>query len=868
MPLIPPLFTQGRGAAGGGISAADQAKLDNAPNDTNAELALKAAKATTISTTAPLSGGGDLSTNRTLTIAEATQSVKGAMSAADKIKIDSFQAFGYVIVAHLNSGNMQSTMTDMSSTILRSPTGTWKSTDLRGVTQLVLEINQTAAAASTARLALIFSTGQGPSFTWYYANGTVGGATDGTQVPVDGSTAPTEPDATTNYQAAVLATSTPSIIRKVVNVPTSFQVEYVNIGWVRWGGDGVADPSFADIRVLAKGSTFPGVGTWNGRDGDVVPVSGDYTADTIPEVAADYSLNKRVWMRDGERSSLSFVGRLGKSPFNYVRKLTGLDLTRDFGANNLSADAVPDGTSGTNDRTKLRNIREYLRDNYAGQEFELCLPRGRCVAISQSVNWDLQNEITHFVGGGMRDSVFVGTSTTETSFKNGPFNFGGTTNQTLAVQEVWRLAEGVSGNNILAYDDAFIAPNSGDYNAVQVGDWLMFLSAWYYNNGTGNPPWAPGRRWTARVVSKGASGRINLDRRFPFPLWETTDGSLNGGAYIYKDSGGTPITGNVFARFSDMTPESSILSSDPATVNGGADGGSSGDMFHARVNMYNLGIAVRGGFPIQGGLPLDSVWEWVEVNSDNYAIYGNAMQGCYMRNIYTCNTSGFIELGVCSANNVFEDFVWSYRSVPILNDSSAGWILRTGERSFDNVFRRGQLLGRGKTGAVDPGSGPTILQGYVSSGMVCQQIYVELGLTQTGTGFSNGWYGFYATANGTAENASCVNNVCEDVYFNMVNASSPGGCTLNLLGNGCAMRRVKTTGSAASYSPPQIGQGADYCSIEDVVVKGNPNAVVGSGSNRCIVRRYNGNVTNNGTNTVLDNNAVGAAQLGNFFKGL
>jgi hypothetical protein len=39
--------------------------------------------ARTISTTAPLSGGGDLSANRTLTIADATTSVKGAVQLTD-----------------------------------------------------------------------------------------------------------------------------------------------------------------------------------------------------------------------------------------------------------------------------------------------------------------------------------------------------------------------------------------------------------------------------------------------------------------------------------------------------------------------------------------------------------------------------------------------------------------------------------------------------------------------------------------------------------------------------------------------------------------------------------------------------------------
>jgi hypothetical protein len=46
----------------------------------------------TISTTAPLTGGGDLSTNRTLAISAATSMAAGSMSAADKTKLDGITA--------------------------------------------------------------------------------------------------------------------------------------------------------------------------------------------------------------------------------------------------------------------------------------------------------------------------------------------------------------------------------------------------------------------------------------------------------------------------------------------------------------------------------------------------------------------------------------------------------------------------------------------------------------------------------------------------------------------------------------------------------------------------------------------------------
>lgn len=53
-----------------------------------ADISGLAQKATKINTTAPLAGGGDLSGDRTITIAAATDAAAGSMSAADKVKLD------------------------------------------------------------------------------------------------------------------------------------------------------------------------------------------------------------------------------------------------------------------------------------------------------------------------------------------------------------------------------------------------------------------------------------------------------------------------------------------------------------------------------------------------------------------------------------------------------------------------------------------------------------------------------------------------------------------------------------------------------------------------------------------------------------
>jgi hypothetical protein len=73
-----------------GVTAAQVGAYSTSAADTL--LAAKAAAAITISTTAPLAGGGDLSTTRTLSITAATTSAAGSMSASDKTKLDGIAA--------------------------------------------------------------------------------------------------------------------------------------------------------------------------------------------------------------------------------------------------------------------------------------------------------------------------------------------------------------------------------------------------------------------------------------------------------------------------------------------------------------------------------------------------------------------------------------------------------------------------------------------------------------------------------------------------------------------------------------------------------------------------------------------------------
>lgn len=83
----------------------------------NGLLTSKADKSITISTTAPLTGGGDLSANRTLAISAATTADPGSMSAADKSKLDG--------ITGTNTGDQTITLT---SDVTGSGTGSFAAT--------------------------------------------------------------------------------------------------------------------------------------------------------------------------------------------------------------------------------------------------------------------------------------------------------------------------------------------------------------------------------------------------------------------------------------------------------------------------------------------------------------------------------------------------------------------------------------------------------------------------------------------------------------------------------------------------------------------------------------------------------------------
>jgi hypothetical protein len=102
--------------AAGSMSAADKTKLDGIA--TGATVGVASTR--TISTTAPLTGGGDLSANRTFAISAASGSAAGSMSSAHYTKLEALNAANYQptnsVLTDLGDGAVSSlTITTLSS---------------------------------------------------------------------------------------------------------------------------------------------------------------------------------------------------------------------------------------------------------------------------------------------------------------------------------------------------------------------------------------------------------------------------------------------------------------------------------------------------------------------------------------------------------------------------------------------------------------------------------------------------------------------------------------------------------------------------------------------------------------------------------
>ncbi|WP_223291538.1 hypothetical protein [Defluviicoccus vanus] len=763
----------------------------------------------------------------------ATAASDGIMPAAAKAKLDAIAAFPECNLGTFSTGNSAIILQDMAATVVNPglANSAILGVSLKNTPLIYLRGTVGTAGASTARIAVMFSPNAAGPYTWYMA--------DGTLAPANGSAAPVEPN---GYCAADISNGGSATFRTAITVPPAIQaLDSCSLQLIRWGGDGVADPSLINLRVSAIGTLVsPTIASVFGRAGAIVAASGDYAANQI----LDASDGSKVIMTSDEREIARKAAITARSPYAFFRNRLRFNLTTDFGVNNLVADATPTGSSGTDDRAKLKAIRDYFRANYAGQEFDLLMPADRVAAISKTLPWDIDG--AHFIGlGSPAATGFIGTLATYKHWNNSPFLCCSITNSNLSTRQNWRLASGVDGTaDMKAGDDAFVASVTTDYDAISVGDKLTILSGRY---DTQADP-VPTRRFTAKVVSKGSAGRIYLDRKLPFDFPSTPHPAKNSGAYNYKRANGTAVAGNAFAIHREMAADGTQNYVDSVA-----------NEYHSKVSFINLLIAVRAGFPT-AGFPMDGLYQNCRIVGDGYGLYGNALQNTLVDGCEFETRAGICELGIGSCLNIIRNCTWT-RSETFTSEMGQAWLLRDGEygcyNTFDNIELRGDNLTR--TDLADL----AVIQALGTTGDKFRNIWARVAVPST-------MRAFYVTDYSDQPYGGCHNEFRNIYVESTATGATHSNSVIRFLGSGNSARQVKVvSGSGSVFSNgPQIYAGSDDCDIMDFVVnpqQGNLPLSIQGGCNRTRVTRYDGTVSNNGTGSILTNNAVGSARPGRYF---
>lgn len=253
-----------------------------------------------------------------------------------------------------------------------------------------------------------------------------------------------------------------------------------------------------------------------------------------------------------ESRALSRIGR-PTAPVIWTRE-TVLRLWDGLGSGqNLAFDDT------TDDFAKLKALRDEL---YALQqvnrkyEVDLIVPAERKGVLSSVCGWWVDN--VHWIasGGSPMTTGFRNAYGSYDQHRARCLNFGASHPHDWYAYNNWRLAVGVGGVDIKAWEDEFIAPVTTDYDAVTVGAKILLVSGWHrlvdpdgaFNN-DGDELFYPQRCYWAKCLQKLPGGRIRLDRPIPYDLIAALNPSATAPAnttYTAKRSDLTPVPGCAF----------------------------------------------------------------------------------------------------------------------------------------------------------------------------------------------------------------------------------------------------------------------------------------------------------------------------------
>lgn len=810
--------------AAGLLIATDKAKLDNVPTNTTTALSGKVDTTLTISTTAPLSGGGALSANRTLAISAATTSAPGSMSAADKTKLnniqpyDKWQTLAVLGMGTAAGGTAANTYYYMANS---ASAGRWTGS-LYGVSQIKLAVFASATAASTFKALVQFSLDGGS--TWILPDGTASNVTNAdTLGPVTVSSSTSANEGTYTLHSSISGAD--QVIAQFFHYDTA-------------GGTGRL-PTRADL--LAKYAQVLG-GAASGLTADQIAPSSDNTQTTLTS---------------DERAD---IARL-KAGFGvlqmFVRFRNVYDVSQDFGTNNLSLNSSPRG-DGNDDRAAWNAIIQ-AASTASPSGYDLIIPWGRYSRVNLPITMPTVKNVNLIYNGTPGGGGIVNGNTQ--TFWGDNARWAGCvmccssiSGRTWNDRNQHRLA---STSTIRAGTTQITLPVSGDYSALVDGDQIMLLAPGVFiddNNHQKNP-----RRFWTTTIRKLSGTVIAFDDPPPFDI----PGDLRsdqGGVYPFKRTDNSTINGISMVIAREMDAIGFLAAYTP-----------NGKEFQAdRLGVYGLYLGSISGTPF-AGFPKDSVFQDVIIDARGHGIYGNGALRNRWTRVHTKFAGCAAELSIFCYANLFDQCTFWYDGVSSYVGSQK-YLFGIKEYGLGNEFRDTvcELAGFNKTtftntsGAIAPITDMRVFH-MDSTNNYIHNFKMNCAQGSTG-GLALVEFAPYASPQTDVEYAGSYNTL-RNITINSTAVVSGGLSPIIFASSkGNKIQGVKMSFGAGSTSPATVTNNGNFNELRDVDFDGGfstaRNYQINNGCTYNTFERVNGGTfTNNGGSTnLLSNNGTNKAR--------
>lgn len=531
-----------------------------------------------------------------------------------------------------------------------------------------------------------------------------------------------------------------------------------------------------------------------------------------------------------------------------------LDLTRDFGVNNLVADSDVDGigpTGGpaTDDTTAWQNIMATVAPNTT-----LVMPEGRYSRVTKMI--PVYKDGLVFTTPGARGSAgIINDSSTNSNqrWEHPVFGFAACTGSNWRAQNAWFLITGLDGSAyVRAGDNGFITTDGG-VAALAIGRRLHMCSA-RHTYTSANAQTNPERIWTTDVVAFGPGNRVYVDPPIPFEL--TVDllagaDPTTGGYGLYSaTTPGAEVTGNAMAPATGIPLNASMKTGIGSVLNNewhSADVEVRGWLMRAKVGQVGAHFSRGGGF-----------YNCL-IRSGKTGVYGNRAQSWTMEGCEVRTGNNLLEFGICSNYSVVRDVDWYWSGDPSYGEGSPDpWMMGEGEFSHNNLYEDIRIRASGW----DP---PTTLIGlaYMIRAQGGDSTYRNIHMrTPHGHG-QRMIFSFGPSVASQAGNRNVLTNL--SFYCNATTPVSADARPIYIAGNQNVVRGVlyvmPTNATWSAVGKQSILQVSANDNIIEAMLVGDANGTRGGwliqpgcSANQFIDCSFTpSDISNNGTNTVVSN---------------